>query len=416
MPSFASLSDREREILRLAASGDGNRQIAARLGISPNTVKKHLSNIFTKTGVASRTEAALLAVREGLVETMPPTTSPSELPAVGRSPLLVWILLGLIVLFLVGLGIWAVLDFTRPAAQQVATTTESRWQELAPLPDGRACLAAVSYENDILVFGGASDAGESTDVLRYAASADAWDVYAPMPNPVKAATAAVLGELVYIPGGLRPDGGFSASLQVFDPRSRAWTTQASLPLPLAAYALAVYEGRLYLFGGENDAGLQDGVLVFDPAKDAWSLQAALPSPRSHASAVPLEGKILLAGGLAADGSHLSDVLAFHPARAEWEALAPLPVGVAKAGGAALAGTVYLVGGEGEGAGLAVQYLAGEDAWYGLEIPPEAVGACPVALAVGTRLHVLGGALPGGFSPSHLAYQAVYTLLLPLVGQ
>ena len=62
------LSERELEIIALVAEGLTNREIAVRLFLSPNTVKVHLRNIFTKTGVSSRTELSMLAVQEGWVE------------------------------------------------------------------------------------------------------------------------------------------------------------------------------------------------------------------------------------------------------------------------------------------------------------------------------------------------------------
>src|SRR4051812_20936157 len=62
------ISEREREILRLVATGATNQQIAQQLNISINTVKVHLRNIFGKIGVASRTEATVFAVRSGLVQ------------------------------------------------------------------------------------------------------------------------------------------------------------------------------------------------------------------------------------------------------------------------------------------------------------------------------------------------------------
>jgi DNA-binding CsgD family transcriptional regulator len=62
----AGLTGREVEVLRLIAAGRSNRAIAQALLISPNTVLHHVSNIFAKTGVANRAEAAAYATRRGL--------------------------------------------------------------------------------------------------------------------------------------------------------------------------------------------------------------------------------------------------------------------------------------------------------------------------------------------------------------
>jgi NarL family two-component system response regulator LiaR len=64
---FAELTDREIEILRLIAQGHSNAEIIARLVISENTVKGHVSNILSKLHLADRTQAAVYAWREGLV-------------------------------------------------------------------------------------------------------------------------------------------------------------------------------------------------------------------------------------------------------------------------------------------------------------------------------------------------------------
>ena len=60
------LSGREVEVLRLIAEGRSNAGIAEALVISHNTVIRHVSNIFAKTGAANRTEAARYAHRHGL--------------------------------------------------------------------------------------------------------------------------------------------------------------------------------------------------------------------------------------------------------------------------------------------------------------------------------------------------------------
>ena len=58
-------SDRELEVLRLLTTGASNDEIAGRLGLSDKTVESHLRRMFDRYGVLSRTELAVLAVREG---------------------------------------------------------------------------------------------------------------------------------------------------------------------------------------------------------------------------------------------------------------------------------------------------------------------------------------------------------------
>ncbi len=62
-----TLTERETEVLRLLAQGRSNKEIAHDLTIGEKTVKTHVSNILSKLGVPSRTQAALYAVRIGLV-------------------------------------------------------------------------------------------------------------------------------------------------------------------------------------------------------------------------------------------------------------------------------------------------------------------------------------------------------------
>jgi len=64
-PQMQDLSEREVEILRLAAKGMGNQEIAQMLFLSRRTVQSHLVNIFRKMDVGSRTEAVLQALRKG---------------------------------------------------------------------------------------------------------------------------------------------------------------------------------------------------------------------------------------------------------------------------------------------------------------------------------------------------------------
>ena len=65
--STAGLSEREIEVLRLLAEGLDNNEIALKLYLSPTTVKRHVSTIFSKAGVSNRVQAAIWAVRAGII-------------------------------------------------------------------------------------------------------------------------------------------------------------------------------------------------------------------------------------------------------------------------------------------------------------------------------------------------------------
>jgi DNA-binding NarL/FixJ family response regulator len=65
--TVAPLTTREREVLTLVAQGRSNQEIAQDLSISERTARTHVSSILTKLGLASRTQAALWAIREGVV-------------------------------------------------------------------------------------------------------------------------------------------------------------------------------------------------------------------------------------------------------------------------------------------------------------------------------------------------------------
>ncbi len=73
-----ALTPRELKVLCLLAQGLDNAAIAQQLVVTKRTVQNHVSNIYSKLGVASRTEAALLAIRRGLVSAPSPSDAPHE--------------------------------------------------------------------------------------------------------------------------------------------------------------------------------------------------------------------------------------------------------------------------------------------------------------------------------------------------
>jgi NarL family two-component system response regulator YdfI len=66
-PALDDLTPREIEVFRMLAEGLGNREMAARLGISDHTVKFHISSILDKLGAGTRTEAVTMGIRMGII-------------------------------------------------------------------------------------------------------------------------------------------------------------------------------------------------------------------------------------------------------------------------------------------------------------------------------------------------------------
>jgi DNA-binding NarL/FixJ family response regulator len=75
-PTADPLTEREMAVLRRVAHGESNQQIAGALGISEATARTHVSNILSKLHLASRTQAALYALREGLASLADESLSP----------------------------------------------------------------------------------------------------------------------------------------------------------------------------------------------------------------------------------------------------------------------------------------------------------------------------------------------------
>lgn len=67
-PSAETLSEREVEVLRLMASGESNKDIADKLSITQSTVKTHITSIFQKLNVTTRTEAVTTALKRGIIQ------------------------------------------------------------------------------------------------------------------------------------------------------------------------------------------------------------------------------------------------------------------------------------------------------------------------------------------------------------
>lgn len=448
------LSDREREILVLVAGGASNKEVAQRLDISPNTVKVHLRNIFGKIGVSSRTEAALFAVRAGLVtiagETsdvadgepdgtasakveLPvsevrappaPISPPSPKPRFAR----LWLTVFAVVVVVIGTllsvpqwrqALWPGLGIA--ASPTAAPTGPPRWQTRAALEPTRSRLAVVTHESFIYAIGGESASGISGANERYNPLEDVWTPLAPKPMPVADVAAAVVGGLIYVPGGRLSSGAVTGLLEVYDPVADEWETRQPMPAALSAYALASFEGRLYVFGGWNGADYVATVYEYDPVTDVWTERTRLPTARGFAAATTAAGRIYVIGGVDARGATPA-VEAYTPARDTevanpWQTLPAMPVELDAVAAATIADTLYITGrNAADGEFAAWEFRPEAEEWRPLDLAGNSHTAASwlTSAAFQTHVYVLIDPPTDSGNSQLISYQALYTSLVPVI--
>lgn len=427
------LSEREQEILKLVATGASNKEISRQLTISENTTKVHLRNIFSKLGVASRTEATLYAIRQGLVEHPAAPIAPATPPLIeegvsprSANPWRRWTIALAIALPLVVILFAASLSFqpqppTVSASPSAVISQPNRWKVRASMPTARASLAVAAYENRIYAIGGEGAAGLSAANERYDPTTDAWEELAPMPTALSDVSAAAIGGRVYVPGGKLASGRPTTALSVYDPIGNKWESRAPLPIGLSAYALTAFEGKLYLFGGWDGERFVAAVYEYDPELDTWRIRAAMPTVRGYAGAVIAGGRIFVLGGF--DGKRaLATNEEYSPTRDDgsaspWTPRHNLPSPRYGMGAASVADFIYVIGGSGNAptTSSSMQYIYQSDSWNLFDGPQPQIWSGIGVAAVQTQLYTLGGRLGPDLTTQNYAYQAIYTIFV-LPGQ
>jgi len=441
------LSERELELVALLSQGLSNRQIAAELYISPNTVKVHLRNIYNKLKVRSRTEATIVAVRMGWVaidmpqsegaaiepksilpEVAPDTSVPGEIllsTELARPPLARWqrIYLALSAVLVV-FGLWLIWPrktersepFTdRPVhASKSSLGQVSRWKALAQMPTPRGRLAVVAHQGHIYAIAGEAASGVSGAVEVYLADADSWIRGADKPTPVTNVGAVALDGKIYVPGGSVSGGQISGQLEVYDPdagQPGVWTRAKPMPRAVFAYAIAAHEAKLYLFGGWDGSSYVPDSYRYDPQEDAWYPLDSMSTPRAFAGAGTIRDRIYVVGGY--DGqTELATCEVYDPREDTWEMCPPLNAARGGAGVAVIADTLYVIGGGWESYLVENEYFSpAQGTWKTFPSPLLQEWRNLGVASNGTFLYAIGG-WDGEFLAVNQAYRALYRLYMP----
>jgi DNA-binding CsgD family transcriptional regulator/N-acetylneuraminic acid mutarotase len=427
MVATNELSERELEILKLVATGASNKQVARQLYISPNTVKVHLQNIFSKIGVASRTEAAMYAVNSGLVErdnlhdieTETEVLSPDQPRSFFNQRIVLFLFFILIVIF--GLFIYLIWQNDQRNQQiDEALKTKSRWRELASMPTARYGHAVAVFENQIYAIAGMGEGGIENAVERYNPTLDSWQKLSTKPTPVYEIGAALIGGKIYIPGGRVSESMVTDVLEIYDIDKDQWSKGTSLPEALCGYAIAAYEGKLYLFGGWDGTSYINDANIYDPDSGTWTTTQTMLEENAYAGAAIIDNKIDIIGGYNGK-SILIDNKIFDPNienldNQAWSIGNNLPYGVYGASFAQIADSLYIIGGKtgDQNSDTILQYEIQSGSWRVLEETNFRLGAFQASSVISPNIYLLGGIISNQIENQNLAYQAVYIINLPLV--
>ncbi len=425
------LSDREIEILKLVAQGKSNKEIAAELFISINTVKVHLGNVFQKINVSSRTEATLYAIEHNIIQSPGQTNGNIEIliPQASQTPELTrWQILwqrfwwaGLLLGFFLIIGLSTILAESPLLAEPTATLNplgaalnQPGWRERNPIPQAVAGYAMAAYDQNIIIIAGENNGTPSRLIQNYDTKTDTWSMLSEKPTPVSEISAAVLGEKIYIPGGKTADGKFTNILEVYDPSKNSWETKAELPRALSGYALSAYEGQLYLFGGWDGQKALNNAFRYDPQNDTWQEITSLPTARAYAGVAEEGGKIFIIGGWDGEKALMVNE-SFSPARElagenPWLNEVSLPEPSYDFGAVTVMDTLYKIGGK-TNVGPANSYLFSDGAWTVLDFPQAFTTRTS---AVSTDIYILFSQTPNEVASKFFSLPVVYNLYLPIV--
>jgi DNA-binding CsgD family transcriptional regulator len=431
------------EILRLVATGATNQQVAQELVISVNTVKVHLRNIYGKLGVASRTEATMVAVQQGWVEipgadrddvgqetvsdqsleepqitVLPRLDQWPPVSMVKRASLVLAIVLVAAALFAPLILQGRSSNGTQDPISEVFPTaptgsTTARWHTRAQMPTPRTGLAVTSHNGLIYAIGGVANSGVTGKVEVYDPQADAWSNRNPKPTPVGFVSAAVVGDKIYVPGGIGAGQQIQAILEVYDPVRDRWQESAPLPEPLGAYGLTAFHGQIYLFGGSGTQGYSDAVYRYDPDADSWTAMQSLDMARGFLAAAAVGDRIYVVGGYD-DEAEFDSCDAFDPAEGTWSPCASM---TQRRGGLAAVSVreqLYALGGGMEGyLVFNERYDPRFDTWSPIGTPVNEEWQGLGATFISPSIYAIGGWSDGSLSVNE-AYQALFQSLIPVV--
>lgn len=415
----SQLSDRELEVLEKIATGSTNKQIAQELVLSVHTVKVHVRNIHSKLGVSSRTEAAMLALQEGLItipginDTESTVKEESDEDEDDDAEA----------------DVENATEPTSPNADSAAGAFQSDGKLARPLPSEHA-------DRDVGAPGrqlrpSAAAPPETTETVEPAVSQPQPAAATPPPEPIApqpttylqtkpqpaslswwqqlylaGAVLVALGVAIgpVLPAASEPEiylPPAKSSLNFFPtpvpttvpPLPANWFPRAPLRSERAALALVAYQDQLFAIGGiGSDNQATPLIESYTPTTDQWAVLATKPTATANIMAAILDDKVYVPGGCDNEGQAVDQLQIYDPADNSWQEGASLPEPRCAYGLVAFQDQLYLFGGwDGQDfRGTVFIFSPKTNEWHLLDQPmPEIKGYMGTAI-LNNQIYVVGG--------------------------
>ena len=283
----------------------------------------------------------------------------------------------------------------------IACTAEpapSSWVQRTSMEIARSEIPAAVVGETIYVPGGlvstAQGVGVAASLEVYHAGTDTWKSAADLPAARHHSMSVAVDGLVYLVGGFGDAFDPWATGWVFEPEPSGWSEIADLPLSVGAGAAAEIEGIIYVAGG---VPLGTSLYAYDPLSDTWATLPSMTQPREHTAAVTFQGDLWVLGGRW-DEAMLDTVEIYDPETGSWSSGPSLQEARSGFGATVLGDNIYVAGGEvfdlSDGfvatALDTVEHFDGEQ-WTFIEALPRRLHGAPL-VTVGDRIYLLSGSI------------------------
>jgi DNA-binding CsgD family transcriptional regulator/N-acetylneuraminic acid mutarotase len=436
------LTERELELVKLVVEGASNKQIAASLFISENTVKVHLKNIFVKLEAESRAKVAAIAQRNGWVTrpdeetagTLPVNANPAlqDVSEVTPAPQLQHEAVQPPAAELVALAIEPPVEVEIPAPRIgerppvrvveriVPVPVAPNPRALPPLAQWRRVMSVLCLL--MLVLGGLFGLrinrtqalpSDDAEILRPAEAelqpdvSKRWFTRAPLPVARTRSAAFAVRRNIYVIGGTI-DRAASDETLIFDVQKNSWRSGAAKPTPLRLAAGAVFTSLIYLPGGTDASGAATARFeAYDTARETWIRLPDLPQPVTGHAVAAVNSRIFVFGGRTSNESFNTLGFIYDIAARRWTQTAGLPTPRSQAAAAAINNRVYVIGGtDGQREYNTCEYFQlATSQWSTCK--PMAIARGGLGLArIGAALYAIGGGVANNYIPFNERYDVL----------